>query len=155
MIRMRSGNHGLSITVSEEPGNRAAQLASSLAAEIAAQFGPREERPLSIAAYDGEKVAGGLNGATHWGWCYIRHFWVRQEWRRRGLGARLLAEAEGVAQARGCVGLYVDTFDAGASAFYERAGFEIFGRIDGFPPGHARRFLMKRLATGAPDNAGR
>jgi ribosomal protein S18 acetylase RimI-like enzyme len=91
-------------------------------------------------------VVGGLNGSTHWGWCYIRHLWVREGWRRRGLGYTLLAEAETQARARHCVGLYVDTFDAGAAAFYERSGFERFGRIDDFPPGHARTFLLKRLA---------
>jgi ribosomal protein S18 acetylase RimI-like enzyme len=125
----------------------AAYVAGSLADEVAAGFGPRNESPLSIVAYAGDTVAGGLNGSTHWGWCYIRHLWVQQDWQRQGLGRRLLAEAESQARARQCVGLYVDTFDPGAATFYERAGFERFGRIDDFPPGHARTFLQKRLAT--------
>jgi ribosomal protein S18 acetylase RimI-like enzyme len=138
----------LRITVSDDSGNSgAAVVVASLAAEIAAGFGPKNEAPLSIVAYDGEAVAGGLNGSMHWGWCYIRHLWVEASWRRRGLGRRLLDEAEVLAQARGCVGLYVDTFDAGAAAFYERAGFAVFGRIEGFPPGHARYFLQKKLAS--------
>jgi len=141
----------LSIAIFGDTGNSgAARVAASLAAEIAAGFGPRDEAPLAIVAYAGDTAAadavvGGLNGSTHWGWCYIRHLWVQADWRRRGLGRRLLAEAETVARARQCVGLYVDTFDPGAATFYERAGFGRFGQIEGFPPGHRRFFLNKTL----------
>jgi len=136
----------LSIAIFDDTQNsRAARVAASLAAEIAAGFGPRDEAPLSIVAHAGDAVVGGLNGSTHWGWCYIRHLWVQADWRRQGLGQRLLVEAETQARARRCLGLYVDTFDAGAATFYERAGFARFGQIDDFPPGHARTFLHKRL----------
>jgi ribosomal protein S18 acetylase RimI-like enzyme len=139
----------LTIALFDDTENSGAKyVASSLAAEIAAGFGPRDESPLSIVATAGDAVVGGLNGSSHWGWCYIRHLWVQADWRRRGLGQRLLAEAETEARARQCVGLYVDTFDPGAASFYERAGFERFGRIDDFPPGHARTFLLKRLRAG-------
>lgn len=137
---------GLSISVFSDTDNSgAAAVASSLAAEVAADFGPRDETPLSIVARTGDTVVGGLNGSNHWGWCYIRHLWVDADWRRRGLGNRLLDEAEAEARVRGCAGLYVDTFNEGAVALYERAGFVRFGRVEGFPPGHARTFLMKRL----------
>jgi ribosomal protein S18 acetylase RimI-like enzyme len=140
------GEDTLSIAISGDPQNGGAvHIASALAAEIAAAFGPRKESPLSIVAAVGGRVVGGLNGSTHWGWCYIRHLWVHADWRRRGLGLRLLAEAGAEAQARDCVGLYVDTFDPLAAIVYERAGFTHFGRIDDFPPGGARLFLAKRL----------
>jgi ribosomal protein S18 acetylase RimI-like enzyme len=139
----------LTITISADTENAGSKhVASSLAAEIVAGFGPREESPLSIIANAGGSVAGGLNGSSHWGWCYIRHLWVQADWRHRGLGRRLLAEAEIQARARHCVGLYVDTFDPGAVLFYERAGFERFGRIEDFPLGHARTFLCRRLRPG-------
>ncbi len=135
-----------SIAVFEDIGNSGAtQVAAGLAAEIAAGFGPRDEAPFSIVARREGAVVGGLNGATHWGWCYIRQLWVHTDWRRLGLGSRLLAEAETQALARACAGLYVDTFDATAAVLYERAGFTLFGRIEGFPPGHARMFLSKKL----------
>ena len=140
------GEDAPSIAIFDDPGNSdAAIVAAALAAEIAAGFGPRNETPLSIVASAGSAVVGGLNGSTHWGWCYIRHLWVKEDWRRRGLGLRLLDEAETQARARQCVGLYVDTFDAGAAAFYERAGFARIGQVEDFPPGHARIFLSKRL----------
>ena len=60
-------------------------VAQSLAAEVAAQFAPRDEAPFSILAYDGAELIGGLNGASHWGWRYIRQFWVAASWRGRGV----------------------------------------------------------------------
>jgi GNAT superfamily N-acetyltransferase len=122
-------------------------VSDSLGAEIAARFGPRAETPLSILAYEGEILVGGLNGVTHWRWCYIRHFWVERSWRGRGVGQWLLAQAEAQARARDCIGLYLDTFDPGATRFYERHGFERFGQINDFPPGFARMFLFKRLPS--------
>jgi ribosomal protein S18 acetylase RimI-like enzyme len=147
MTKAFDGEDALSITVLADTENSgAAEVASSLAAEIVAAFGPRGETALSIVAHAGDTLVGGLNGSSHWGWCYIRHLWVHADWRRQGLGHRLLAETEAQARARGCAGLYVDTFNDDAVAFYERAGFSRFGRIEGFPPGHARTFLAKTLS---------
>jgi ribosomal protein S18 acetylase RimI-like enzyme len=141
-----------SIAVFDDTANSGSEfVAAALAAEIATGFGPPNGLPLAIVARAGDAVVGGLNGVSHWGWCYIRHLWVHTDWRRRGLGHRLLAEAETQANVRQCVGLYVDTFDPGAAAFYERAGFAPFGRIEDFPPGHARIFFRKKLT--APDHA--
>ncbi len=122
-------------------------VSAALNAEIALRFGPRAEKPLSILAYDGEILVGGLNGVTHWRWCYIRHFWVGQSWRGRGVGRWLLAHAEIESRAQNCVGVYLDTFDPGAATFYERQGFARCGQIDDFPPGCARTFLCKRLSA--------
>jgi GNAT superfamily N-acetyltransferase len=140
------GREPPSIAVFDDTANSGAEfVAASLAAEIASSFGPPNGLPLSVVASADEAVVGGLNGVSHWSWCYIRHLWIRADWRRRGLGHRLLAEAESRARARHCVGLYVDTFDPGAAAFYERAGFARFGGIADFPPGHTRVFLRKTI----------
>jgi GNAT superfamily N-acetyltransferase len=123
-----------------------ARIAEALGAEVALRFGANDETPLTIAATDESgAVAGGLDGATHWRWLYVRRLWVAPAWRGRGLGRRLLLEAEGQARERRCVGVYLDTFDERAAALYERCGFARFGRLDDFPPGVSRIFLMKRL----------
>lgn len=123
------------------------ELAAALAAEVAEGFGPRDERPFAILAREpGGALAGGVNGVTHWGWCYVRHLFVAAGRRRGGLGTRLLTEAERLARGRGCRGIYLDTFDPGAEAFYLRLGYERAGVIEDFPPGHRRTWLAKRLA---------
>jgi len=134
------------IICSEADEHGSARVAEALGVEIAARFGPRNESPFSILVHDdADALIGGLNGCTHWGWCYIRQLWVEQSWRGQGVGRLLLARAETEACVRKCVGLYIDTFDPGAEKFYESCGFRLFGRIEDFPPGHARRFLTKKL----------
>lgn len=123
-----------------------AEFAARLGDEIADQFGPRDERAMCVVARDSQGVLiGGLNGVSHWRWLYVRHLWIEPAQRGRGLGRRLMAEAERLARGRGCVGIYVDTFEPRAGAFYEALGFARAGEIVGFPPGHARLFFQKSL----------
>src|SRR6516165_7091346 len=41
---------------------------------------------------------------------------------------------------------WLDTFSFQARGFYEKLGYEEFGRLD-YPPGHHRHFLRKRLTS--------
>lgn len=123
-----------------------AELAARLRAEIEARHGPRDEAPFAILSRDASgALIGGVNGATHWRWLYVRHLWVARPERGRGLSRRLMAEAEALAAARDCVGLYIDTFDPRVALFYESLGFSRAGDIAEFPPGGRRIFLSKRL----------
>ncbi len=129
-----------------QEGSESAELARRLTEEIVARHGPRDEKPFSVYARDMEgALLCGVNGVTHWRWLYVRHFWVAPERRAQGLGRALMAEVERLALERGCVGLYLDTFEEGAALFYERLGFARCGRITDFPLGAARVFLAKRL----------
>jgi ribosomal protein S18 acetylase RimI-like enzyme len=56
-----------------------------------------------------------------------------------------MAMAEDLARERGCVGVWLDTFDFQAPEFYRKHGYEQFGRLDDYPPGHQRLFFQKRL----------
>ena len=131
------------IVLSFEP-SESAELAARLGEEIAARFAPRVEQPVCVVAHDPQgALVAGLNGVSHWRWLYVRHLWVERSQRGRGWGRRLIAEAERIAIERGCVGLYVDTFDPRAAAFYEALGFTRAGEIADYPPGHARLFFRK------------
>ncbi|KAF0132659.1 MAG: N-acetyltransferase GCN5 [Methylocystaceae bacterium] len=123
-----------------------AELAARLGAALGERFGVRDETPFSILARgeDGALI-GGINGLIHWRWAYVRHLWVAESRRGRGLGARLMGEAERLARDRGCVGVYIDTFEKRVAAFYESLGFARVGEIADFPPGHSRISLSKRL----------
>ena len=52
-----------------------------------------------------------------------------------------MADAE--AQARGCIGAWIETFSADARRVYERNGYRVFGKIADYPPGNIRYFLSK------------
>jgi GNAT superfamily N-acetyltransferase len=126
--------------------SESAEIASRLGAEIAAQFGPRDETPLSILAHSAEDaLLGGVNGVIHWRWLYIRHLWVAEAARGGGIGRQLIMAAEAQARARDCIGVYIDTFDPRIAAYYEGAGFSRIGEIADFPPGGQRIYLSKRL----------
>jgi GNAT superfamily N-acetyltransferase len=110
------------------------------------QFGPANHAPLWLFARDPEgKVQGGLRGETYWSWCTVDMLAVAKPYRRQGIGSRLLAKAEEIARARGCVGIRLDTTSFQAPDFYHRHGYAEFGRIEGYPPGHSRVWFMKKL----------
>ena len=110
------------------------------------QAGPVKHVPLWLFARDAAgKVQGGVRGQTYWSWCAIDVLAVAEPYRRQGIGSRLLAKAEEIARARGCVGIHLDTISFQAPDFYSRRGYTEFGHIEGYPPGHTRLWFMKRF----------
>jgi GNAT superfamily N-acetyltransferase len=88
-------------------------------------------------------LAAGLSGAMYWGWLFVDSLWVSDALRGSGLGRALMARAEDHARANDCHGVWLDTFQA--RGFYEKLGYESFGVLEDYPPGHSRHFLRKRL----------
>jgi GNAT superfamily N-acetyltransferase len=92
-----------------------------------------------------QEIVGGVLGETYWNWLYIDLLWVKDELRGYGYGHRLLMRAEDEARQRGAKNAYLDTFSFQALDFYEQHGYQIFGELPDFPPGHQRYFLKKQL----------
>lgn len=118
----------------------------------AATPGIAEQTPLTVKVCDdaGGLVAG-LSGWT-WGTCAgIAMVWVREDRRRDGWGARLLAAAEAEAQARGCTQVTVSSFTFQAPEFYRRHGYVEYARTEGLPvAGMADVHLRKDLPSTDP-----
>lgn len=103
---------------------------------------------LTLVADDvqtGAAVQGGLWGKCYFDWLFVEYLVVPEDARGTGLGSGLLAQAEAIARANGCIGVWLDTFSFQALPFYQKLGFSIFGQIEGHPIGGTRYFLQKRF----------
>lgn len=149
----------LRITIPETPSDadRDAILAP-LRAFNASRAGDPGLRPVAILLTDkAGRDVGGLWGKIAYDWLFVELLAVPEEWRGGNHGKALMQEAERIARAHGCVGMWLDTFEFQARGFYEKLGFELFGELEDHPAGQRRFFLRKRLQEPAgqmPGNQG-
>ena len=95
------------------------------------------------------QVVGGLVGRTSLGVLFVDYFFVPASLRGKGHGSRALAMAEAEAIRRGCTASLLFTMAIQAPSFYEKHGYETFGRVECSPPGNARIFMSKQLRSAA------
>jgi ribosomal protein S18 acetylase RimI-like enzyme len=97
-------------------------------------------------------VAGGVEGNAGPHWAYVATLWVHPDRRGEGWGEgwgeRLMTAVENEAMRRGCIGVCLTTFTHQATGFYERLGYEEYGRLDEWPGEHRIEYA-KRFAPGA------
>ncbi len=99
----------------------------------------------SAARDESGAVRGGLVGATYLGWLSVQMVSLDESLRGHGHGAALMKLAEEEAVRRGCPRVFLETLSFQALPFYEKLGYEIHSRLDGFPPGGTRYALTKML----------
>lgn len=114
-----------------------------------AERAPWDSAALDVVVTEGGtgRTLGGLIGRTSLGVLFIDYFYLPDWLRGSGHGSRILAAAEAEAVARGCARAVLFTMVIQAPSFYEKRGYRIFGRIDCNPPGNARIFMTKALAS--------
>lgn len=93
-----------------------------------------------------DEIVGGLWGRIEYGYLFIEMLAMGPA-RGEGLGRKAMEMAEAEARERGLLGMWLDTWTFQAPGFYEKLGFSEFGRVTGYPPGHARIFYVKRLTA--------
>ena len=102
--------------------------------------------PLNIVEYDEMgNVIGGILGGTYWGWMYVDILWVEENHRHKGIGSKILREAEKEAIRRGCHHVHLDTMSWQAPGFYKNHGYEVIGILPDIPSGNQKYLLMKAL----------
>jgi GNAT superfamily N-acetyltransferase len=125
----------LDLEVLEAGIRRAASAATGLGGQV----------ELAIFVREAGKVVAGISGWTWGDCCELENLWVEPRLRGRWLGSRLLAAAEAEAAARGCSQTVHFTYDFQARRLYERAGYELVGRVEDFPSGADVLWYRKRL----------
>ena len=102
--------------------------------------------PINIVEYDSEgNIIGGIVSGTYWGWMYVDILWVHEDHRRKGIGSKLLEEAEKEASRRGCHHAHLDTMSWQAPDFYKKHGYEVIGILPDIPSGNQKYLLIKTL----------
>ncbi|WP_298352826.1 GNAT family N-acetyltransferase [Rhodoblastus sp.] len=140
------------VVAPEDPPDAATQiiLLSGLASFNEAQAGPdpvrQPENHVCVVARDAAgRVRGGVQGIAVGAWLALDLVWVEGDFRRRGLGARLLDEAEAEGRRRGCEWAILASYDYQAPDFYARRGYVEYARMEDFPRGHTRFQFRKKL----------
>jgi GNAT superfamily N-acetyltransferase len=136
------------ITLTDTPDARAYDaLVEKLVRFNEAKARPGNFRPLAVLLEhpDTHEILGGLWGETYFSYLHIEIFYLPDSLRGSGLGRQLMEQAEAEAIQRGCRAAWLDTFSFQARGFYERLGYEVFGTLEDYPPGHSRFFLRKSL----------
>ncbi len=125
-------------------------VADNLSGVTLAKTGVSEWHPMGFFLKNTRgEVLGGLTGYVWGGWAQVRYLWVSERLRNKGHGTRLMNTMEAFALERGADGVTLETHSFQAPAFYARLGYEVFGRLEDYPPGHAKLFLRKRLDQSA------
>lgn len=110
------------------------------------KVGDNKFKRLSYALQDFEKeIVGGILAEVYWGWLYVDLLWVKEELRGQGYGHRLLTQLEAEGRKLGAKNAYLDTFSFQVPDFYKEHGYQVFGELQDFPPGHQRYFFRKVL----------
>ena len=109
---------------------------------------------LAITAEDESgQPQGGLWMLVRRDWLFLDLFILAPEARGSGTGRRILAMAEDAARARGCTGVWLDSFGFQAPGFYRAQGYAPIGELPDYPAPHARHFFAKRLDEDAVGHA--
>lgn len=90
-------------------------------------------------------IAGCIAKMYCWNIVYVDILWVDEQYRKHGLGTKLLNEIEKIAIEEKCKLIHLDTFDFQTKDFYIKQGYEVFGVLEDCPENHCRYYLKKKL----------
>ena len=111
-----------------------------------AHVGEDGHAPINFVEYDDDgEIIGGIIGGTYWGWMYVDILWVHENHRKKGIGSKLVHEAEKEAICRGCHHVHLDTMSWQAPEFYQKHGYEVIGVLPDIPKGNQKYLLVKAL----------
>ena len=95
---------------------------------------------------NGIEIGGILAGIGYWNGLEINILWVKEEYRKKGVGTKILKYTEKIAIEKGVEISMLDTFDFQAEKFYLKNGYKPIGEMKGFPEGHRRIYFSKKLS---------
>ncbi len=97
---------------------------------------------------NGRLIAGLDACVTAFRILYVSTVFVDGEYRRKGVGERLIREMEKRAARMGVNAIRLDTFDWQGKEFYEALGYTAVGHYDHAEDGYSEYFFLKRIDGG-------
>jgi GNAT superfamily N-acetyltransferase len=149
MSKVRRGTAKGAARIGVERSNRAAasrRLWRGLVTFNRERAGPFKYSRIVMSARDRKgRLLGGLILQSYWRESYVELLWLSARARGKGIGGKLLEEAERRARRRGSHLIHLNTYSFQAPGFYEKQDYRRFGGISGSPRGESRLFYVKRL----------
>lgn len=90
-------------------------------------------------------IAGGVFGDAFLGHFFVKIFWIETQYRKKGLGTKLMKQLEEEARKSGCVTISLETLDFQAEGFYNKLGYQKFSELEFFPGGPVKIYMRKTL----------
>ncbi len=101
---------------------------------------------IQIGVEDDGKLIAGLDACiTAFKILYVSTVFVDEEYRRKGIGARMIREMEKRALKMGANTVRLDTFNWQGKEFYEALDYQCVGQYDNDEDGYSEYFFLKRL----------
>lgn len=102
---------------------------------------------IRIGMEDNGRLIAGLDACvTAFRILYVSTVFVDEEYRRKGVGEKLIREMEKRAAAMGINTIRLDTFDWQGKEFYEALGYQSAGHYDNAEDGYSEYFFLKRIS---------
>jgi GNAT superfamily N-acetyltransferase len=110
------------------------------------QFTLHDLEYLSVYCRDNDgEIIGGLTGHTRWHYMVVKYLWVDECHRHQHIGTDLMLSAEFEARSRNCRYAMLDAFEFQAAGFFEKLGYEQFGKLGGYCGKYERYYFRKVL----------
>lgn len=138
--------HELEIQKLEKPTPEIESALDAGFEEFSKQTIGDSRKPFSFCSYDSQKLIGACKGYSYTDDLYVSQLWIHPQFRKAGLGRRIMEACEILARDRGCIRIWVDTLSYQAPDFYVRCGFQEQGRIAGYRGSYDRIFFAKGFA---------
>jgi len=94
------------------------------------KIGPYTRKPFTIyIGTESKKIIAGISGDIVGDQCYVAIMWVDEDYRRQGLGTKLIHELEQYLKDKNCYSIQLDTTEFQSKEFYEKCDFVILATI--------------------------
>ena len=103
---------------------------------------------VSLGLFDEEELIAGVDASmTAYRILYVSTLFVKESYRGRGIGTRLMNELETRAKKLGANIIRLDSFSWQGGSFYEKIGYEKVGEYSSEEDGFSEFFYIKRIES--------